>query len=684
MSNNPLLRAGDLDYGLPDFRRISSADFLPALEDVKRRQLAVLHELSEATESVTFDNTVLPLEGLQRAVARVTMPFYTLTQSDLTPELEHIQESFNVRVAELENELTLHPGLYRRLQRLDGTEGLSPEQAHIVTRRLRQMQLAGAGLHDRDAERVKHLNERLSALGTAFDRKLLADTQALALHLTQVDELAGLGADEIAQARDAASVRGLGGYLISLTYPTGHPYLSRLHNRDVRRRLMEASLARCHRGNENDTREIIEEIAQLRAERARLLGFGSHAAWVTAAGTAKTPAAVLDVIAPIARRAGDKARCEQRALEEAASLDGITDFSSWDWPYYAEKVRQADYGFDAEALREYFELDAVVHNGVFAAAERLYGLTFHRRHDLPGWNDDTRVYEVCDDSGEGVGLFLLDPYARETKKGGAWMHELVVQNHYFGERPVVCNNLNILKPPSGESALLTLDEVDTLFHEFGHALHALLSNVTYPSVSGTNVETDFVEFPSQVNEMWVLWPELVTQYARHVRTGEPLPASTLERIDAARTFNQGFATSELLSAALIDFEWHLRGPDDVPPPLETVEECEREVRQRYGLDNACVPSRYSAPYFQHIFSGGYSASYYGYIWAEVLDAETVLWFTANGGLLRENGQRFADAVLSVGGSVDALAAFETFLGHAPRPDEFLWRRGLPTEEAQDS
>lgn len=676
MTNNPLLSPSTLEFELPDFARFEPQHFVEAVDVLAERQTSALDEIVTNTDKATFDNTVLPLEALLKDLIAVVTPFFTITNCDLTPEYEAVQETVNVKLAVMENEASINSGLHARLSELDGSADLTPEQAHIVTRRLREMTLAGAALEGEKAQRVKELNERLATLGTQFDQKLLADTQDLAVHFDAEADLDGLNASEIEQARDAAATRGMDGYLVPLTYPTGHAYLARLTNRDARRRLMDASLARASRGNDNDTRELILEIVRLRAERAALLGFDNHAAWTTAGATAKTTKAVLDMVTPVAQKAGENARREQEEFAAAAAKDGITDFSAWDWDFYATKVRKEQYDVDVDALRSYFELESVVQNGVFAAAHRLYGLSFHERTDLVGWNADTRVYEVRDESDAAVGLFLLDPYARDAKKGGAWMHELVTQNKHFNQRPVICNNLNVTKPAGNEPALLTFDEVETFFHEFGHALHGLLSNVTYPSVAGTNVERDFVEFPSQVNEMWMLWPGFVDEYAKHVETGEPIPADVLARLEEAKTFNQGFMTSELMSAALIDFEWHMLPEADVPTDVDAVAQFDQQVRVKYGLNNEVVKSRYYTPYFQHIFSGGYSASYYGYLWAEVLDADTVRWFHENGGLTRENGRRFAQGILSVGGSVDAIEAFRAFRGRDADPQALLERRGL--------
>lgn len=655
--NNPLLSSSELPYGLTDFAAIQTSHYLPAFDVVEVQVAQTLAAVTQDDVPATFENTVEPLERDHIALERVLTPLFTLTGADTTPQLQELEEQLAPRLSQLGDSIELNTALLARLQQVQENDDLTPEQRHIVERRIKDMTLAGAALDDAPAERVRAINSRLASLGSEFDRRLLADTADLAVVVEDRAELDGLSDAEIdALARPQGEG---GGYVVSLTYPTGHPYLARLTNRGLRERIMTASLARCSRGSENDTTELVREIAGLRAERAALLGFDNHAAWSTAGGTAKTTQAVLDMLTPIARGAGENARAEVEALTELARRDGIDTLEAWDHAYYAEKVRAERYAVDLEALRPYFEAERVLEQCVFGAAQRLYGLTFTPRTDLAGWNADTRVYEVHDEDCGVVGLYLLDLYARPSKRGGAWMHPLLEQNHLSEQLPVICNNLNVPKTAEGEPTLMTFDEVETFFHEFGHALHGLLSNVRYPSVSGTSVERDFVEFPSQVNEMWMMWPDVVEAYAQHVETGEVLPQEVCDRIAASGTFNQGFSTSEIINAALLDFHWHLLGQNDAIP---TVTQMDEHVRRTYGLDTPAVPSRYAAPYFQHVFSGGYSAGYYGYLWSEVLDADTVEWFEQNGGATRENGRRFAERLLSLGGSIDSMSAYEDFRG----------------------
>ena len=671
-STNPLLTRSDLPFELPPFERIRADHFVPAFEHLEQQVRRTLADITQPQTPATFVDVVEPLERDHAATERVLAPLHTLTGSDTTPPLQALEDELAPRVAALADLVDVDAALLEKLREVRaGDATMSPEQSHVVERRIKAMTLAGAALTPEAAEQVKAINGELATLGAEFDRRLLADTAALAVVVEERSSLAGLDDAEIdALARPEQDG---GGYVIPLTYPTGHPYLARLRDRDLRRRIMTASTARCSRGDENDTRELVRDIARLRARRAALLGFDSHAAWATADSTARTPQAVLDMLAPIARAAGENARAEIEVLAATAREDGVDTIESWDHAYYAEQVRARDHDVDLEALRPYFELERVLERGVFAAAEQLYGLTFTPRADLRGWNADTRVFEVHDEDGGAVGLYLLDPYARPSKRGGAWMHPLVEQNDLLGQAPVVCNNLNVTRPSQGEPTLMTFDEVETFFHEFGHALHGLLSQVRHPSVSGPNVERDFVEFPSKVNEMWMLWPSVVERYAQHVETAETLPEAVRDRLEASATCNQGFATSELVGAALLDFSWHLLTEQDEVPSVEQMAET---VRRRYGLDIDAVPSRYAAPYFQHVFSGGYSAGYYGYLWSEVLDADACEWFVENGGATRENGRRFAERILGVGGGADPMGAYESFRGRAPSPGPMFRRRGL--------
>jgi peptidyl-dipeptidase Dcp len=562
---------------------------------------------------------------------------------------------------------------------------LTPEQRRLVERYRTDVVRAGAALDEAARTRLREVNAELSSLTTAFQNKLQADSNDLAVHVATRAELDGLPDDAVAAAGEAARARGLEGYLLTLVLPTEQPALASLRDRTVRERLHRASVSRGARGNENDTSATLTRIAALRAERAHLLGHEDHAAYVVADQTAGTSEAVAAMLGGLVGPAVANARTEAAELEGLLEADGGQGpLQPWDWAYYADRVRRERFAVDTAALRPWFELDRVVHDGVFRAATALYGLTFTARPDLPGYHPDVRVYEVHDADGGEVGLFLADWYARDSKRGGAWMSTFVDQSALLGLRPVTTINLNIPRPPDGEPTLLTLDELRTVFHEFGHVLHGLLSDVTYPRFSGTSVPRDFVEYPSQVNEMWALWPEILRAYAVHHETGEPLPQDVADRLQAAARYGQGQATTEYLAAALLDLEWHrLRwgGPDqagDALPGPDEVEEFEQAALRRHGVAYDLVPPRYRSTYFAHVFAGGYAAGYYSYIWSEVLDADTVEWFRENGGLRRELGQRFASGLLSRGGAVDPMEAFADVVGRAPRIEPLLERRGLTT------
>ncbi len=533
--------------------------------------------------------------------------------------------------------------------------------------------LAGAALGEDDKARLRKLNEQISAQETAFEITLQADTNDLAVVIDDESDLAGLTPGEISAAAAAAASRGLDGkWLLTLVLPTAHPHLAALTDRDVRRRLSEAQQARGSRGGAHDTRQIALDVLRLRAERARLLGFANHAELVTKDNTAGTPSAVRQMLARLATPAARNARREQEALSAQAGFP----VEAHDWPFYAGQVRAAEYDVDLAALRPWFEAERVLQDGVFFAANRLYGLTFAERSDLDGYHPDVRVFEVHRD-GAPIGLYLLDLYTRDSKRGGAWMSSFVNQSELLGiDTAVVYNNLNVPKPAPGEATLLTYDETRTLFHEFGHALHGLLARATYPRFAGTAVFRDFVEYPSQVNEMWMLWPEVLANYAVHHETGEPIPADVVERIKASSTFNEGFGTSEYLAAALLDLAWHELGPDDVPTSPDQVLRFEAEALAAVGLDNATVPPRYSTPYFAHSMSSGYASAYYSYIWSEVLDADTVKWFEENGGLTRENGDLYRQYVIGIGGTKDPLASYADWRGRPAPIEPLLERRGL--------
>ena len=671
---NPFYEPSTQPFGMPPFADIEDEHYAPAFEKGMAEQLSEIEAITSGSDAPTFENTLIPLEKSGQLLSRVAIVFFNQTSAAGNPATDALEEEIAPKLAAHNDAISLNSALYERIRRIHeglDTSELDAEARYLVERYFTEFTLAGAGLTDEAKATLREYNSRLSSLTTKFEKNLLADTNDLAVVVDSVEELAGLDASEISAAANAATERGLTGkYLITLILPTSQPHLAVLTNADLRARVLAASRSRGIRGGDFDNRALVLEIAKIRSQRAELLGFDSHAAWVTADETAQNPQRVADMLGKLAPAASRNAREEHAALEKIAG----TDVTAADWAFYAEKVRAEQYNVDTTQMRPYFEAERVLRDGVFFAATKLYGVTFSERYDLPAYHPDVRIFEVTNDDGSEVGLYTLDLYTRDTKRGGAWMNALISQSTLLGHPVIVTNNLNVPKPAAGEATLLTYDEVNTLFHEFGHALHGLFARVTYPKFSGTNTYRDFVEFPSQVNEMWMLWPEVLDNYAKHYQTGEPMPREIVERIQASAAFNEGFLTSEYLAAALIDQAWHRIGADD---DVTDVAAFEAQALADVGLDNAAVPSRYSSTYFQHIFANSaYDAGYYSYIWSEVLDADTVEWFTANGGLTRTNGDRFRSRLLGVGGSKNPLDAFRDFRGQDAQLQPLLNRRGL--------
>jgi len=670
----PFDEPSSLPYALPPFDDVRLEHHRPAFEAGMAEQRAEVEAIAANPEPATFDNTLVALEHTGQLLSRVSMVFFTLSSADSTPELHDIEAEVSPLLAAHRDAITLDSRLYERVRAVRDTaaaEGLTGEDLRLVERTFTEMTLAGAGLDDAGKERLTAINQELSTLTTTFERNLLEDTNDSAVHVTAEDELAGLDDGAKSAAAGAAADRGLDGWLITLPLYTGHPWLASLTDRGLRERIMRASLARGRRGNEHDNREVLLRIVRLRAERAELLGFPDHASVVTADETAGDPAAVAGLLSSLTPAAARNAEDELAVRSRTVGFD----VESWDWAYATEILRGEQFAADSSAMRPYLEADRVLHDGVFFAANALYGLKFAERPDLHGYNDDVRVFEVTDEQDTPVGLYLLDLYTRDGKRGGAWMNPVVEQSALMGTLPVVVNNLNVAKPAAGSPTLLIQDEVETLFHEFGHALHGLIARTTYPRFSGTNVARDFVEFPSQVNEMWVSWPEVLANYAKHHETGEPMPPELVLGLSDSAGFNEGFGTTEYLAAALLDQAWHRLSKAEADAVTD-VEAFERQALADAGVDVAAVPPRYSSTYFAHTFSGGYDAGYYGYIWSEVLDADTVEWFRDHGGLDRAAGRRFATLLLGVGGSKDPIEAFREFRGRDAEVGPLLRRRGL--------
>ncbi|GAA2010456.1 peptidyl-dipeptidase Dcp [Nakamurella flavida] len=670
---NPFAAPSTLPFALPPFAGIGEDDYAPAFDAGMAAHRAEVDAILADPEPASFENTVVALERAGQLLGRVSAVFFNLVSSTSTPGLQRIEAEYSPKLSAHSDAIRLDPALFARIDAVHAGRhdaGLDTEALALIERYHTDLVLAGAQLGESDRATLTDLNQRLSVLSTTFRQNLLRAMENAAVLVDDAVELDGASPAAVATAAAAAAERGDDGYLIPLILPTSQPLLAVLRNRDLRRRLFTASVGRASAGDE-DNGPVLVEIARLRAVRAQLLGFPTHAEATLADQVAKTSAAVDDLLGRLVAPAVANANAEAAVLAEYAAQDGV-ELAPWDWAYYAERVRADRYQVDTAALRSYFELDRVLVDGVFHAAEQVYGITMTARPDLTGYHPDVRVWEARNADGSPIGLYLGDYYARTGKRGGAWMNSFVDQSDLMGTLPVVVNVLNINKPPAGDPTLLSLDEVRTLFHEFGHALHGLFSRVRYPRLSGTSVPRDVVEFPSQVNEMWISRPEILAHYARHVDTGEALPQEQVDKLEAAERWGQGFGTSEYLAATLLDQAWHRISPTD---EITDVDAFEQQALERAGIALELVPPRYRSRYFQHVFSGGYSAGYYSYIWAEVLDADTVEWF-GEGGLPRENGQRFRDRLLSVGGSVEMGAAFRAVTGRDPRIEPLLERRGL--------
>jgi peptidyl-dipeptidase Dcp len=684
MHDNPLLQVSHLPYQLPPFDRLDNQHYRDAFTQGMAAQLLEVAEITGQKAAATFDNTIVALERSGELLERAMAVFSNLNSSNTNDVMQQYESELAPLLAAHEDAIALDSKLFARVGALyEGRAalGLEPEALQLLERYHTQLVRAGARLSAADKTRLKALNGRISTLTTSFKQNVLKATSDGAVVVDDAAQLAGLAAEQIGAAAAAAAARGLAGkWLITLHNTTTQPLLAQLSDRGLRERLFRASTARARSGAADNTR-IVQQLVALRAERAALLGYRNHASYQLEDESAGTPAAVRrilnDLVPAALARAREDAQDLQQLIEAHAREAGFTPFrlAAWDWLFYAERLRKARFDFDRAQVAPYFELNRVVQDGVFYAAHELYGLTFKERTDLPVYHPDVRIFEVFDADGAPLALFVADYFARDSKQGGAWMSNFVRQARLLGLKPVVANNLNVPKPQTGQPALLTFEEVTTLFHEFGHALHGMLSNVRYPLLQGTNVPRDFVEFPSQFNEMWARDPRVLANFARHHRTGEPMPEALLAKVLAAQKFDQGYATTEYLAAALIDQAWHELGAQEVEHAADPAR-FEAAVLERHGIDPALVPPRYHTAYFSHVFSGGYSAGYYAYIWSEVLARDAGEWFTTHGGLKRANGENLRAKVLSRGRSLDPQAMFIDFYGRAPEVAPLVAYRGL--------
>lgn len=675
---NPLLAASTLAYEYPAFDQIRNEHYAPAFAEGMRLHLTEINAIANNTAKPTFDNTVVALERAGQALNHVSTIFFNQIATNTNPTLESLSTDLAPKLSAHQDVILMNTKLFKRINAIISQRDklkLDAESSRLLDRYYTDFVRAGAKLSDSDKAKLKAINAQLASLGTKFSQNVLKETNASAVIVEHKEQLKGLSEGEINTAAAAAKAKGLDGkYLIPLMNTSGQPYLASLEDRSVRQRLQEASVNRGSHGGDFDNRDTALQLARLRAERAQLLGYPNYAAYGLEDETAKTTTAVNKMLSELAPAAVANAKNEAAELQKIIDANhGDFKLAAWDWAYYTEQLRTAKYAFDDTQLRPYFELDSVLQNGVFFAAHQLYGISFKERKDLPVYHPSVRVFEVFDADGKSMALFIADMYARDSKRGGAWMNSYVEQSTLFNKKPVIANHLNIPQPPKGEPTLLTADEVKTAFHEFGHALHGLFSQVHYPRFSGTNVPRDFVEYPSQVNEMWATWPEVLKNYAKHYKTGEVIPQTLVDKITASNKFNQGFATTEYLAASLLDQRWHQLTPAQIPSDAIAFE---KAALKEAGVDFAPVPPRYRSTYFSHIFGGGYSAGYYAYLWSEVLDADTVEWFKENGGLTRKNGDWFRQQLLSRGGSIDPMESFHNFRGRDPKIDPLLLRRGL--------
>ena len=667
----------------PQFDRISDADFQPALEAGMSEELAQMQRIAADPAPPTFDNTIVAMERAGQTLKRVDRVFSALSQANTNDTLQAVQKAESPRLAAHHDAIYLDPRLFARVQAvwLKRDQLTGPEAKQLTSVVYDEFVRSGAKLSPPDQSRLREINQQLSSLSTAFSQKLLAATKAGALVETDKAALAGESDQQLAAGAQDAHARGLDGkWLVPLQNTTQQPALEALEHRDTRQALFEHSWTRAEHGDANDTRATLATIAQLRAEKARLLGYPNYASYVLENQMAKTPGAVDAFLGQLVGPTRTKAAAEAADIQAMIRKDGDSfELKPWDWDHYAEQVRQARYNLDEKEIKPYFKLETVLTDGVFYAANQLYGVTFHRRTDLPTYQPDVMVYDVHDKDGSVLGLMYFDYFKRDNKAGGAWMSEFMGQSKLLGTKPVVYNVANLPKPAPGQPALISFEDVTTMFHEFGHALHGLFADEVYPSLSGTNVARDFVEFPSQFNEHWALDPKVLAHYARDYRTGAAMPQALVDKIRKAQTFNQGYRLGELLAAAELDLQWHSLSPD---APKQDVDAFETAALKRAGADFPDVPPRYRSSYFSHIWAGGYAAGYYAYLWTEMLDDDAFAWFQAHGGLNRANGQRFRDLILSRGHTEDYGPMFRAFYGRDPEIGPLLEHRGLPPAVAR--
>lgn len=674
LSSNPFMKKSKLQYEAPEFDKIKNEHFKPAFDFGLKQHEAEIVKIANNPAAPTFENTIVALEKSGEVLRRAQIVFSNLTSANTNPTLQALDEEYAPIFAAHSDKLYLNENLYKRIQSIK-EDGLDSESKRLVQYYKQNFEIAGANLSAADKEKLKQLNQELASLSTQYSNKLLEARKQGGVFFSDAKELDGLSADEIAAAASDAKTAGQPGkYLLALQNTTQQPLLQNLKNRATREKLFKASWTRAEKGDANDTRSTIEQLAKLRLKKAQILGKKNFAEWKLQDQMAKTPEAATKLMNQIATPAVETARREAKDIQDLIDQQkGGFNVEPWDWNFYAEQVRKAKFDLDESQIKPYFEITTVLEKGVFFAAEKFYGLTFKKRTDLPVYHPDVVTYEVFDHDGKSIAIYYLDFYTRDSKNGGAWMSNFVEQSYLLGTKPVIVNCYNYQKPAPGKPSLISYDDVSTIFHEFGHSIHGMFASQKYPSLSGTNVPRDFVEFPSQINEHWALDPVVLKNYAVHYETKQPIPQALVDKIKKASTFNQGYMTTELVSAAELDMDWHTVSNESQFIP---VLDFEKQSLASHGFNLATVPPRYHTPYFAHIWGGGYSAGYYAYLWSETLDNDAWEWISKNGGLTRENGDRFRKYILSVGNSVDLNQAFRDFTGHDPDIKPLLRNRGF--------
>ena len=675
---NPFLEPSTLPFQAPPFDKIKDGDYQPAFEEGMKQHLEEINKIADNPEPPTFENTFIPMEKSGQLMTRVMQAFNAVSGANTNDTLQKVQEEEAPKLAEHQDAIVMNDKLFKRIETVYNQRDslkLDPESKRLVEVTYKNFVRGGAKLSDADKAKLKDLNKEESTLSTQFTNKLLAATKAGALVVDDKSKLDGMSDGDIAAAVEAAKARKLDGkWVIPLQNTTQQPALQSLNDRATREQLFKASWDRAEKGDANDTRDLIARIAQIRAEQAKVLGFSSYAAWKLEDQMAKTPEAALTFMDKLAPAATARAEREAKDIQDVIDQQkGGFKVEAWDWNHYAEQVRKAKYDLDESQIKPYFELDNVLQNGVFYAANQLYGLTFKERKDIPVWQPDVRVFEVFDKDGSSLALFYCDYFKRDNKNGGAWMSNLVDQSKLMGTKPVVFNVANFTKPAPGQPALLSFDDVITMFHEFGHGLHGIFANSQYPSLSGAATARDFVEFPSQFNEHWATDPKIFANYAKNYKTGEPMPQELVEKIKKSKTFNKGYDMTELVSAALLDMSWHSLGPD---APKQDPDKFEADALAKAKINLSYVPPRYRSSYFQHIWGNGYAAGYYAYLWTEMLADDAFQGFVDKGGMTRANGDRFREMVLSRGNTEDLAKMYKDWRGKDPSIEPMLLNRGL--------